>query len=280
MNQANIAIVTDSTADIPNELAAKYRIHIVLNIIVIDGQSLEDGKDISRREFYENLPKMKSTPTTATASQGVYLQLYNTLFDQGYSQIISIHPPPLLSGIFNATSVAAQEFKNRVHVIDSQQVSLGLGFQVLTAAEAIMRGASLEDVLALVENVRSRVRLVAMVDTLEYLRRSGRVSWARARLGGLLRIKPFIEVKTGQILSLGEVRTHRKGVARLLKMLRNLGSLDRLAILHSNAEGEARQLLADLSPQISTEPLVVNITPIIGSHVGPNGLGFAVVLQK
>lgn len=280
MNQANIAIVTDSTADIPNELAAKYRIHIVLNIIVIDGQSLEDGKDISRREFYENLPKMKSTPTTATASQGVYLQLYNTLFDQGYSQIISIHPPPLLSGIFNATSVAAQEFKNRVHVIDSQQVSLGLGFQVLAAAEAIMRGASLEDVLALVENVRSRVRLVAMVDTLEYLRRSGRVSWARARLGGLLRIKPFIEVKTGQILSLGEVRTHRKGVARLLKMLRNLGSLDRLAILHSNAEGEARQLLADLSPQSSTEPLVVNITPIIGSHVGPNGLGFAVVLQK
>lgn len=280
MNQANIAIVTDSTADIPHELAEKYRIHIVLNIIVIDGQSLEDGKDISRREFYENLPKMKSTPTTATASQGVYLQLYNTLFDQGYSQIISIHPPPLLSGIFNATSVAAQEFKNRVHVIDSQQVSLGLGFQVLAAAEAIMRGASLEDVLALVENVRSRVRLVAMVDTLEYLRRSGRVSWARARLGGLLRIKPFIEVKTGQILSLGEVRTHRKGVARLLKMLRNLGSLDRLAILHSNAEGEARQLLADLSPQSSTEPLVVNITPIIGSHVGPNGLGFAVVLQK
>lgn len=275
----SISIVTDSTADIPADLLEKYNIQMVPNLVIIEGQSLQDGIDISRQEFYKRLPEMDSPPTTATASSGAYQQLYEILFGQGVSHIISIHASSLLSGIFNAASLAAQTFGERVRVLDSRQISMGLGFQVLAAAEAIARGASLEGVLELIEDVHRRVRVVAMLDTLEYVHRSGRVSWARARLGNLLRIKPFVEVREGEVLSLGEARVRRKGIERLKQFLRNLGALERLAILHTNAEEEARQIWEDFSPNLSASPLIVNVTTVIGVHVGPNGLGFAAVVQ-
>ncbi len=275
----NIAIVTDSTSDIPSQLAEEHHIHTIPNILVIDGQSVEDGTGFSRQEFYEKLPGMTDPPTTATASSGVYQQLYERLFQQGAAYILSIHTSSLLSGIINAASSAAQSFGEQVRVVDSGSVSLGLGFQVLAAAESAAAGASLENILELLKDVGQRVRVCAMLDTLEYVRRSGRVSWARARLGNLLRIKPFIQVREGQVLSLGEARTRNKGVLRLLEMLTNLGPLERLAILHTNAENDARQLLADFHPQLAFSPLIINITTVIGSHIGPNCLGFVAVVR-
>ncbi len=274
----HIAIVTDSTADIPEELAERHNIHVVPNILVIDGRSVEDGKGISRQEFYTNLPNMKAFPTTATASSGTYHQLYQRLFQEGFSQILSIHAASLLSGIFNAASLAAQAFGECARVIDSHFVTLGLGFQALAAAEAA-RHQPVESILTLLEDVRQRVRVVAMLDTLEYVRRSGRVSWARAHLGELLQIKPLIEIRSGQVFRLGEERTRRKGIERLMKHLRDLGNLERLAILHTNAEDEALRLLDILRPDLPAQAFCVNVTPIIGAHVGPNGLGFAAVVR-
>jgi len=276
----NLRIVTDSTADIPDELIEAYQIQMVPNLIIIDGKSLEDKKDISRHEFYQRLPGMKTSPTTATASIGSYQRLYEKLFKNNISQIISIHAASQLSGIYNAASAAAQSFGQRVRVLDGEYISMGLGFQVLAAAEAATRGESLEKVLELILDVRRRVRLIAMLDTLEYVRRSGRVSWARARFGNLLRIKPFVEVKGGQVLSRGEARTRSNGIARLKQFLKDLGPLERLAVLHTNAEEDARRFLADVGPDLPTQPLVVNVTTIIGVHVGPNGLGFATVLKS
>ncbi len=132
----------------------------------------------------------------------------------------------------------------------------------------------------LLNDMRQRVHLNAMLDTLEYIRRSGRVSWVRARLGEMLQIKPLIELREGKVLSLGEARTYRKGVARLVDLLRNLGPLERLAILHTNAEEEALKILAEFAHQIPTQPLVVNVTTVIGAHVGPNGLGFVAVTKN
>lgn len=269
----NIALVTDSTSDIPAELARKHNITIVPNVIIIDGKSIEDDETFSRQEFYDRLPSLKSFPTTSTASAGRYQEVYANLFKQGYDNILSIHASRFLSGIYNTASTAAQAFAGRVHVIDSQQVSLGLGFQVLEAAEALSRHATKEAVIAILDSMRQKIRLVAMLDTLEYLRRSGRVSWARASLGTLLNIKPFVEIKDGLVHRLGEVRTRRKGILRLLNILQSLGALKRLAILHTNAFDDARQILASI-PTVSTEPLLVNVTTVIGAHVGPKGLGF------
>ncbi len=280
MNNSDIAIVTDSTADIPEDLANKSGIYVIPNLVVIDGVAVEDGKGMSRQDFYLALPKMKSLPTTATASAGVYHQLYERLFQQGINHIISIHPSLQLSGILNAANMAATAFNKRVVVIDSENISLGLGFQALAAAEAVARGATLDAILSMLTEMKKRIHLVAMLDTLEYVRRSGRVNWARARLGDFLSIKPFIEVKMGQVLSLGETRTYRKGFIRILEMLRGLGPLERLAILHTNAENAAHQLLDEYYVKIVSEPLIVNVTTVIGSHVGPNALGFVAVLPR
>jgi DegV family protein with EDD domain len=271
-----IAIVSDSTADIPDHLVEKYNIRIMPNIVVIEGQSLEDGKDISREEFYERLPTLAELPTTATASIGSYQELYGSLFQEGNEHILSIHPPVKLSGIFNAASSAASIFDNNVEVIDSGQISFGLGVQVLAAAEVASRGGSLDQIKEILENIRARVRVIAMLDTMEFIRRSGRVSWARASLGSLLQIKPFIEVKDGEVNRFGEVRTRRKGLARLIE-LANSQNMDRLAILHTNSEKDAHQILNSLVKQPSNSPLVINVTTVIGTHVGPNGLGLAMV---
>jgi len=274
-----IAIVTDSTCDIPPGLAYQYHIHIVPNIVVIGGESIEDNPNFSRRDFYEKLPDMHPMPTTSTASSGAYQALFEELLSS-YDRILAILASNHLSGIFNAASLAAQGLKDRVRVVDSLQVSLGLGFQVLEAAQAALNGLSEEAILERLNDVRRRIRLVAMLDTLEYLRRSGRVSWARAGLGSVLRIKPFVELKDGFVERAGEVRTRRKGMAHLIDILRNLGSLEKLGILHSNAPNDARQILASLSPQIPDAPLIVNVTTVIGTHVGPNGLGFVALLNQ
>jgi DegV family protein with EDD domain len=272
-----IALVTDSTCDIPYDVAQEKHIHIVPNILVIDGLSIEDNENFSRREFYARLPEMRSSPTTATASSGRYSEIYEELFRAGFERVLSIHCSRFISGIFNAASTAAQAFKGRVAVFDSEQVSLGLGFQVLEAVDAIAGGERIDTVIELLERVRHRIRLVAMLDTLEYIRRSGRISWARASLGTLLNLKPFVEVKDGFVHRLGEARTRRKGIARLIEIMQSLGPLKRLAVLHSNAEADARDLLERFAPDLPTEPQIVNVTTIIGAHIGPNGLGFVAV---
>jgi len=273
------AIVTDSTCDIPADLVTKLNIHVVPNIIVMQGKSVEDGVGVSRREFYERLPEMDPLPTTSTASSGTYQILYDQLFKQDIDQIISIHASSRLSGIFNAATVAANTFSDPVVVVDSQNVSLGLGFQVLEAAQAALEGKPPESILASIAHVRQRVRLVAMLDTLEFVRRSGRISWARARVGSLLRIKPFIEIIEGDAKRVGDARTRRKGIARLREIVLSLGPLERLAIMHSNAETDAQQFLASLDADPPYEPLVVNATTVIGTHVGPNGLAFTAVVK-
>ena len=275
----SIAIVTDSTCDIPQNLIRKYDIHVVPNILVINDRSIEDNEGFSRERFYTELPEMEPLPTTSTASSGAFGAVYEDVLHDPVTKVISIHAASLLSGIYNAASLAAQAFGNHVQVIDSQQVSLGLGFQVLAAAEAMTEGLPLEEILQRVEEVRQRVRFIAMLDTLEYLRRSGRVSWARASLISLLQIKPFIELRDGVVHRRGEVRTRKQGINRLLEMLWGLYPWERLAILHSNAEADARHLLEDLRPDMPTQPLIVNVTTIIGTHVGPNGLGFVAVVK-
>jgi DegV family protein with EDD domain len=280
MKKSSIAVVTDSTADIPNDLLEQYSIHMVNNIVMIEGKSFVDRIDIKRQEFYEKLPGMKIFPTTGTASSEIYQKIYEKLFQGGIDKIISIHASKKLSGIFNAASLAAQAFDQRVVVLDSEMISLGLGFQALAAAEAILQGLSFENILKILEDIRRRVRLVAMLDTLEFIRRSGRVSWLRARLGDVLRIKPLVEVKNGEVLSLGEVRTYRKGFDRLMSILTKIGPIERLAVLHTNAEQEARDFLRSISFNPSAQPLIINVTTVIGSHVGPHGLGFVAVLRK
>ena len=272
-----IGLVTDSTSDIPVHLADQFGIEVVPALVNINGKSYADGLEISREEFYARLPGLNPLPTTSSPSVGSIQERYEKLLQAGADSVISIHPPDGLSGTFNAARLAAQEFGQRVRLLDGGQVSLGLGFQVILAAEAAAQGANQDEVLSLVESVRKRVRLAALLDTIEYVRRSGRVSWATAMIGGVFRLQPLIELRYGIVHRLGQARTRLQGIERLVETLNAWGPLERLAVLHTNAESAAWQLLEAVRSKVAVPPLLVNVTTAIGTHVGPNGLGFAVV---
>jgi DegV family protein with EDD domain len=276
-----LGIVTDSTSDLPQHIIDEHGIEVVPAVLVIDGNSYSDGKGISREEYYTRLPEMKESPTTAAPSTGDFAERFQKLFDSGCDHILSIHAAVELTAIVSVARMAAHEFRERITVLDSGSLTLGLGFQVLAAVQAKMDGVSLEGILDAIRLTRERTKVMAALDTMEYLRRSGRVPGAVAALGGLLRIKPIVELLNGEVKPLGAVRTTRQAGERIFNSLRELGPLSHLAILHTNAEDRARQLLDELmetvSRSIPRDILMVNVTTVIGTHVGPNGLGFAAV---
>ena len=274
-----IGVITDSTSDVPDELAEKFDIRVVPTILIIDGEEHIDGQGITREEYYDMLPDLDPSPTTAAPSSGTFSDTYEKAFSKGYDHLISIHVSSKLSAVYNSAVIGAESFGERITVLDSQQLTLGLGFQAIAAAEAAAEGADLEQTLAAIEDTRNRVRVYAMLDTLTQLKRSGRVSWAQASLGELLKVKLFIEVKDGEIQKHSQTRTRKKGIAQLNQMLTDLGPLEKLAMLHTNAEEEARAILKDVSPDVATPASIRNITTIVGTHVGVKALGIAVVVK-
>lgn len=276
-----LGIVTDSTSDLPQHIIDEHGIEVVPAVLVLDGQSYADGKGISREEYYTRLPDMKQAPTTAAPSTGDFAERFQRLFDAGCDHILSIHAAVELTAIVSVARLAAHDFRERITVLDSGSLTLGLGFQVLAAVQSRIDGLNLEGILEAIRSTRERTKVMAALDTMEYLRRSGRVPGAVAALGGLLRIKPIVELLNGEVKPLAAVRTTRQAGEWIYNALRELGPLERLAILHTNAEHRARQLLDELmetvSQSIPRDILMVNVTTVIGTHVGPNGLGFAAV---
>ena len=275
-----LGIVTDSTADLPAYLIEQHEIKVIPSILVLEGKEYADGIGISREEFYNRLPALQTPPTTAAPSIGDFITPYQQLFSAGCDHILSIHAASQLTSILSVARQAAEEFPSKVICIDSGSLSLGLGFQVLAAAEEAELG--LRSALEAVESTRKRLQVCAALDTMEYLKRSGRVPGAVATLGGLLSIKPMVELLNGEVKPIGAVRTTGQADERILKLLLERGELQRLAILHTNAEPRARKLLNEMmSPgtrmSVPRDILFVNVTAVIGTHLGPNGLGFAAI---
>ncbi len=278
-----LGIVTDSTGDIPLYLTEQYELEVVPCILVMDGKEYVDGRDITREEFYSRLPSLQTQPTTAAPSIGDFATRYDFLLTKsGCDHLLSIHAASALTSILNIAQQAANDFADRVTCVDSGSLSLGLGFQVLAAAEAAELG--LQAALDAVESTRKRLHVSAALDTMEYLKRSGRVPATVAMLGSLLNIKPLIELTNGEVKAIGAVRTTHQANERMSKFLLEGGTLERLAILHTGAEPRAREFLNELmqtsSQSVPRDILMVNVTTVIGTHVGPNGLGLAAVRNK
>jgi DegV family protein with EDD domain len=280
-----LGIVTDSTSDLPAYLIEQHQIQVVPSILVLEGREYKDGIGITREEFYDRLPSLPTPPTTAAPSIGDFLTPYQTLLDAGCDHVLSIHAAAKLTAIFNNARQAAQEFPGKITCVDSGSLSMGLGFQVLAAAEETdnvpVGGSGLKSALKAVESTRRRLQVYAALDTMEYLKRSGRVPGLVANLGGLLSIKPMVELMGGEAKPFGAVRTNRQADERMLKLLLEMGEMERLAILHTNAEPRARDLLNELMKtvrmSVPRDILFVNVTAVIGTHLGPNGIGFAAV---
>lgn len=273
-----IRIVTDSTCDLPAETVTRYGIRVVPLYINIGKQGYLDGIDITRQEFYTRLPTFPEHPTTAVPSPQKFRAIYDALADEGASQVLSIHISVALSATVDvARSAAGETTSLPVTVFDSQQLSLGTGFQVETAAKMAAAGHSMGEILNALNAQIKRSHVFAALDTLEFLRRSGRMSRFVANLGSLLQIKPILTMFEGQP-GTERVRTRERATQRLLEMLRQVGPIERIAIVHTHAAERVallRERAASLLP--AGDIWEVDITPVIGSHIGPGAAGFAVI---
>ena len=278
-----IRIVADSTCDLPAEMVEKHNIKLVPLYINVGEQEYRDGIDLTRQEFYKRLPDLRPAPTTAAPGPDVFRQIYEELAAEGATEILSIHVSVKLSATVTIAAQAAKETTVvPVTVFDSRQLSLGTGFEVLAAAQAAAEGRSMQEILSMLEEQISRTYVFAALDTLEFLRRSGRMNFAISFLGTLLQIKPFMKMYDGNPTA-ERIRTRNAAVKRLVELLKEIGPLEKVALLHSRAEDRARSLLQEvknLLPDKNTNIMIEEITPVIGAHVGPGVLGFACISQN
>jgi DegV family protein with EDD domain len=276
-----IRIVTDSTCDLPEGIVAEYGIAVVPLYINLGTQSYLDGVELSREEFYKQLPHHDPPPTTAIPGPQRLLQVYEELAAEGATEILSVHISASLSGVVNTARLAAQEMTSvPVTVLDSGTLSMGTGFLVWTAARAAAEGRPMDDIVALVEEQGSRTHVFAALDTLEFLRRSGRMNRVLATLGSWLQMKPLLKMHNGDPTA-ERVRTTEHATERLISLLSDMVPLEKVALVHTHAldrAEELRQRAQHLLPE--GELLSVDITPVFGVHLGPGAAGFACVTAR
>jgi DegV family protein with EDD domain len=276
-----ITIVTDSTCDLPQEVIQELGITVVPLFINIADKGYLDGVEITRKDFYTHLPDYESHPTTGTPGMDAFAAAYKKLASEGATQILSIHISKNLSATIDVAESAAREFDQvPVTTRDSLQLSTGTGFQVETAARMANQGKSIEEILQVLDNLAERTYVAAGLDTLEYLRRSGRMSPFMTGLGSLLQLKPILTMKNG-LPGSERVRTSPKAEARLLEMLEEHQPIERIALLHTNAPDKVELLRSRIKHLIPEgEVYVMDITPVIGAHIGPGAVGYAIVSKS
>lgn len=277
MTSSRIRIAADSVCDLPADLAAKLNVKIIPTYVNVGADSIpDDGVALDRAQFYRDLPNLPQQPTTAAPSPGDAEEFYRSILADGADHIISIHVPKKLSGVLNAMRLGAQAAgSSRVTLVDSQQLTFGIGMQAWVAAELAQKDAERDRILHIIERVRAHTRVYAAIESIEYLRRSGRVNPLVAGLGDLLRIKPIVSVGDGEVKPIGRQRAWKRAVARLRELTRAQAPLDRLAILHSANRKGAESFLDSLRDIAPSATLVIEATPTLGTHIGPGAIGVA-----
>jgi len=277
----DIRIVTDSTCDLPESLVYQYDITIIPLHIQQGNNTYLDGVNLTREQFYAQLPGFNPAPTTAAPSPEVFKQAFEKLANAGAKAILSIHISESLSATINSARIAAAQFTRiPVTVLDSSQLSLGMGFIVEKAAQMAQAGKRLEEIVASLGEVMKRTYVFASLKTLEYLRRSGRMHFAVARLGELLQIKPLLYMHQGKPVA-HRARTQKRATERLLEWLREYAPYERLAIVHAGVPEDAKAMLEHIRSFLPHGDIpIVQITPVLGAHLGIGALGFAVISKE
>lgn len=273
----SVKIVTDSTADLPPEITDKYNIAVApLNVHFGDTTYL-DGVDLHADEFYSLLANSARLPTTSQPSIGAMAELYSNLTKDN-SDIVSIHVSGKLSGTLNSALQAVKQpnIKGRVEIIDSYQASIGLGLVVLAAAQAASGGATLDQVLKTAAAAISKTHTFVLVDTLKYLEMGGRIGKAQAFVGSLLKVKPILTMKDGEVHPLERARSRQNGMDRLYERIKTLGKIEDLAVIHSTVPEEAKAFGQQLSQLYTGEIVTGRFGPVIGTYLGHGALGLAV----
>lgn len=278
-----IAIVTDSTSDLPEEQRSQSNITVVPENVIFGTTTYQDGIDMTPERLYDMLPTAKDHPTTSQPSAGEFIKHYRPLIQAG-KEIVSIHLSSKLSGTY-ASAVAAKkeledEFKKQlpITILDTPWISMALGMLCLIAAQAAQSGKSRDQVVAAVNALIPKLNIIFVLDTLEYLKRGGRIGAASAMLGALLNFKPMLTLKDGAVHPLEKPRSRAKAVRRLIEMLEESAKNKPLhvAVLNANALEEAADIGKQVRAQFDCREFYsVSLGPAIGVHTGPGTIGLA-----
>ncbi len=274
MKNRAVAIVTDSTADLPAQLVKARGITVVPLTLNFEGRSLLDGVEIRPSEFYRKLPNATTHPTTSQPSPGRFAEAYADLLND-HSEVVSIHISEKLSGTY-ASAVQGAEMvdASRVHVIDSQLVSMSLGLLTLAATEMVTQGADASAIARRVMDMREQVQTYFSVATLEFLRRGGRIGRASAMLGSVLQVKPVLCIRDGLVTPLERVRTFDRALSRVVELTREVDRGKGLCVIvgHADAESDAERVARELEPVAETL-MIQPLGPVVGAHAGPGVVG-------
>ena len=282
---SKVAVLTDSTAYLPNDLVEKYNIAVISQVLVWGEETMKDGVDISPTEFYERLSGAEIMPKTSQASAADFKEVLNRIVADG-SDVLAILVSDKLSGTINSINQSLEFFPDaNIEIVNSESIAMALGFAVLEAARAAKKGASLAECKAIAEDVKNRAGVVFAVDTLEFLHRGGRIGGASRFLGTALQLKPILEVKDGRVEAVERVRTKKKAQMRLIEIVeeRTAGSTSvKLATLHANAYDDARALLDEATGRLGNvdESVFSEVSPVVGTHAGPGTVGLAYMVNK
>ncbi|MBM3948631.1 MAG: DegV family protein [SAR202 cluster bacterium] len=274
-----VKIVTDSLADLPQDVAKSLGIEVVPLFVRFGTEEFKDRVSLSADEFYRRLLSGQ-TPSTAVPAVGEFVEVYERLANNGDS-IVSIHVSSKVSGTFNSAVQGAKQasVKCPIEVMDSLQASIALGLIVMAAAKSAMRGDTHAEVVQVAKGAMERSQCVTMLDTLEYLEKGGRIGKAQALLGSLLSFKPMIGLRDGEVHAFDRPRTRAKGLARLRQYAAEWSPAEGYCLMHSTTPDEAQKLLDELRSSISSQwpPFVARYGPGLGTYVGPGALGIAVL---
>ena len=280
---SNVAIVTDSTAYIPQDLVEKYSITVAPQVLIWGGDTYKDGVDISPTEFYTRLATAEIIPTTSQVAVPTFKDIFERLHAEG-KEILAVLVSDLLSKSVNSADLARQMVPDaKIEIVNSRSVAMELGFHALAAARAAAEGADLLACQAVAESAQEKSGVLFVVDTLEFLHKGGRIGGASRLLGTALKLKPVLEVTGGRVEPIERVRTKKKAHDRLIEMvIERVNELEgdvRLATLHANAFDDAQSLLERVSKELNpVESVYSEVSPVVGTHCGPGTVGIAYIV--
>ncbi|MDA1258279.1 MAG: DegV family protein [Chloroflexi bacterium] len=278
-----IAIVTDSTADLPRGLADEHGITVVPLIVRFGMEEFKDGVDIDNDEFYRRLQSENELPTTSQPSPGDFAETYRTLAAD-HDGIVSIHISGKVSQTVNSSTQGAREVAGddvRIETVDSGQATIALGLIAVEAAKVAASGATMDEVVATARDAMTRARFYGMVDTLEYLLKGGRIGRAKAFLGGLLKVTPIITFEEGESAPVESPRTRRRAIDRMKALTEAAAPFDQLAVHYSTEPEEAAILAQEIAHLVPDSGVVTSqIGAVVGTYAGPGSLGVGFIRAK
>lgn len=274
-----VAIVTDSTADLPVEVRERLGIAMVPLNIHIGAEAFRDQIDISTDEFMQRLAETEDMPSTSQPSSGLFEQTFRELA-RNHDEIVCVLISSRLSGTVQSAQIAADAVGDtiRVEVVDSLNASLGCGFQVLNAARLAGEGLGAQAIATRLRSQTASYHVVFFVETLDHLRRGGRIGKAASLLGTALRLRPLLRVDEGQVVPFERTRTRRRAIEALVEFAENLPGIERITVLYNTTPEDADLLSTRTSPleRQEREIPVAQLGPVLGTHVGPGTLGLAI----